>query len=87
MVSIVFLGFSIITLAILYGVSFMLIPIILGSYFTSIDPNLIHSNSDWLTMYQTNEDTTQYLVPLIPTFAIFVLVIKVILTASARGRE
>ena len=87
MVSIVFLGFSLITLAILYGVSFMLTPMILGSVFTNMNAELVISNADWLSMYQTNEDTAQYLVPLIPTFAIFVLVIKVILVASAHGRE
>ena len=87
MVSIVFLGFSLITLAILYGVSFMLTPMILGSVFTNMNAELVISNADWLSMYQTNEDTAQYLVPLIPTFAIFVLVIKVILVASAHGRD
>lgn len=85
--SIVYLGFSVITFAIIYGIAFMLMPTILGSYFTSIDPNLIHSNADWLAMYQTHEETAKYLVPLIPTLGIFILVLKVIMTAAARGRE
>lgn len=87
MSSIVYLGFSVITFCIIYGIAFMLMPTILGSYFTAIDPNLVHSNQDWLDMYQTHEDTAKYLVPLIPTFGIFILVIKIVMTAAARGRE
>ena len=87
MSSIVYLGFSIITFGIIYGISFVLMPTILGTYFTAIDPNLIHSNADWLAMYETHEETAKYLVPLIPTFGIFILVIKIVMTAAARGRE
>ena len=87
MSGIINLGFSIIIFAISYGLAFIFMPIIIGSFFTSVDPTMIHSNSSWLTMYQTNEDTVRYLVPLVPSFAIMIFVLKVIMTASARGAE
>ncbi len=41
----------------------------------------------WGTIYEANEDTVQYLVPLMPTMGIVIIVIKVLMTASARGRD
>ena len=44
-------------------------------------------DADWLALYEQNEDTVQYLVPIIPSLGIIIIVIKVLMTASARGRD
>ena len=44
-------------------------------------------NESWQQTYDDTKATTQYLVPLIPTIGIFILVIKVFMVASARGRD
>ena len=81
------LGFSIIVFGITYGVAFLLMPILIGAFFSSVNPTAIHSNSEWLGMYNTHVDTLQYLIPLVPSFALFIFVLKVMMNASARGRE
>ena len=87
MSSIVFLGLSVITMGITYGLAFWFMPIIFGSVFSNIIPTQITDNSTWLNMYQTNHDLVKYLTPLIPTFAIFIFVLKIMLSASARGSD
>lgn len=73
-------------------------PMIFGAFFTVadnsglLDPQIcINSPTsvqcEWNTIYETNEDTVQYLVPLMPTMGIVIIVIKVLMTASARGRD
>jgi len=87
MSSIVFFGLSAITFVIMYGVAFLLMPMVTGAFFSSIDPNSITSNSAWLAMYSQNEDTVKYLVPLMPSFEILIIVIKILMVSSASGRE
>jgi putative exporter of polyketide antibiotics len=68
---------------------FTIAPMILGSVFTVMEANLTNGNmtQEWIDMYNQTKETTQYLVPLIPTIGIFILVIKVLMVASARGRD
>tara|TARA_B110000285_G_C14486320_1_gene321982 strand:- start:74 stop:283 length:210 start_codon:yes stop_codon:yes gene_type:complete len=68
---------------------FTIAPMILGSVFTVMEMNLTNGNmtQEWIDMYNQTKETTQYLVPLIPTIGIFILVIKVLMVASARGRD
>jgi putative exporter of polyketide antibiotics len=89
MSSLIFLGFSVILFIISYGVMFTIAPMILGSVFTVMEVNLTNGNmtQEWIDMYNQTKETTQYLVPLIPTIGIFILVIKVLMVASARGRD
>ncbi len=89
MSSLIFLGFSVILFIISYGVMFTIAPMILGSVFTVMEANLTNGNmtQEWIDMYNQTKETTQYLVPLIPTIGIFILVIKVLMVASARGRD
>jgi hypothetical protein len=87
MTSIVFLGISVITMAISYGISFWLMPIIFGLVFGNITPGIVTNNESWLVMYFTVEDLVKYLTPLIPTFAIVIFVIKVMLNSAAIGRD
>jgi hypothetical protein len=89
MSSLVYLGLSLILFIITYGLAFLLMPMIFGEFFTMMDNTGItdNINSEWLALYEQNEDTVQYLVPLMPTFGIIIIVIKVLMTASARGRD
>ena len=89
MSSLIFLGFSVILFIISYGIMFTIAPMILGSVFTVMEGNLSNGSmtQEWIDMYNQTKETTQYLVPLIPTIGIFILVIKVLMVASARGRD
>jgi hypothetical protein len=68
---------------------FTIAPMILGSVFTVMEGNLTNGSmtQEWIDMYNQTKETTQYLVPLIPAIGIFILVIKVLMVASARGRD
>ena len=70
-----------------YGIMFTIAPRILGAVWTVMEDNTGGMDSDWLAVYKDTKSTTQYLVPLIPTIGIFILVIKVLMNASARGRD
>ena len=87
MSSLVYLGLSLILFVISFGVAFILMPIIFGSFFTMMDDNNFAINEEWLAIYEQNKVTVQYLVPLMPSMGIVIIVIKVLMTASARGRD
>ena len=89
MSSLIFLGFSVILFIISYGIMFTIAPMILGAVYSVVETNMTDGNmtQDWINVYNNTKETTQYLVPLIPTIGIFILVIKVLMVASARGRD
>lgn len=87
MSSIVFLGISVITMGISYGLSFWFMPIIFGNVFGNIVPTQVTDNSSWVGMYLNVENLVRYLTPLIPTLAITVFVIKIMLSSAARGSD
>ena len=68
---------------------FTIAPMILGSVWTVMEVGLTNGSmsQEWIDVYNNTKETTQYLVPLIPTIGIFILVIKVLMVASARGRD
>jgi len=69
-----------------YGIAFTITPMILGSFYSAAN-NLDIADPTWQIVYDDTEAVTQYLVPLIPTIGIFILVIKVLMVASVRGRD
>jgi hypothetical protein len=81
--SLLFLGFSVIAFIITYGIMFMLAPIILGSFF-SINVDM---NESWAATRDEVQTVVQWLIPLIPTVGIMILVLKVLMVASVRGRD
>lgn len=87
MSSLVYLGLSLILFVITFGVSFILMPMIFGAFFTMMDTNNFEISADWLAIYEQNKVTVQYLVPLMPSLGIVIIVIKVLMTAAARGRD
>lgn len=67
---------------------FTIAPMILGSVYSVVESSFgDNMSSDWIQVYNNTKDTTQYLIPLIPSIGIFILVIKVLMVASARGRD
>jgi len=84
--SLVFLGFSIIAFVISYGLMFTLVPTVLGSFFSATQ-NVTISDPTWRATQTKTIDTLQFLIPLVPAMGIFVLVLKVLMVASVRGRD
>lgn len=84
--SLVFLAFSVIMFIIVYGIMFLIVPTILGRFFTVLDAVPIGDQS-WQAIYTQNENSAKFLVPLIPTIGLFILVIKVLMTASVKGQD
>ena len=64
---------------------FTIAPMIMGPVFDIADAGMIPA--DWQAVYDQNEETAKFLVNLIPTMGVFVLVIKVLMVASVRGRD
>ena len=89
MPSLIHFGFSVIAFVIAYGLTFTIAPMILGSVYSVVETNMTEGSmtQEWIDVYNNTKETTQYLVPLIPTIGIFILVIKVLMVASARGRD
>ncbi len=86
MSSLVFLAFSVILFIIVYGIMFLLVPQILGQFFSVLDAMPI-ANAGWQQIYNQNEATAKFVVPLIPTIGLFILIIKVLMTASVKGAD
>lgn len=86
MSSLLFLGFSVIMFIIAYGIMFTIAPMILGQVWSVMDGIPIE-DPGWAATYEETEETTRWLIPLIPTIGIFILIIKVFMVASARGRD
>jgi len=87
MSSLVYLGLSLILFVITYGIAFTIMPMIFGSFFSLMDTGGMTINAEWSEIYEKNEATVKYLVPLMPTLGIVIIVIKVLMTAAARGRD
>ena len=88
MSSLVFLGFSIIMFLISYGIMFTLVPMVLGQIWTAMDEtNMPIPNAEWQQTYNDTQTQLQYIVPLVPTIGLMILIIKVMMVASVRGRD
>ena len=88
MSSMVVLGFSIIMFLISYGLMFTLVPMVLGTIWTTMnEENMPIPDPDWQATYNSTQTQLQYIIPLVPTIGIMIIVIKVIMVASIRGRD
>ncbi len=70
-----------------YGIMFLLTPMILGQFFAVMDNMEPIQSVEWQAIYDLNEETAKFIVPLIPTLGIFIFIIKVLMVASVRGRD
>ena len=82
--SLVYLGFSLIAFIIAYGIGWLLVPDVLGQFYASLP---VIPNPSWAATLTHNENVIQWLIPLSASMGIFILVIKVLMTASNRGRD
>lgn len=86
--SLVFLGFSVVMFLISYGLMFTLAPMVLGTVWTAMNStNMPIPDPTWQATYDSTQVTLQYIIPLIPTIGIMLVVIKVLMIASVRGRD
>ena len=83
--SLVYLGFSIVVFIISYALLFTLVPAILGAFWQIADT--VEMSESWRETNTEVEETTQYLIPLMPAMGIMLLVLKVLMAASTRGRD
>ena len=87
--SLIFLAMSVVMFIIVFGILFQITPAILGAFYT-VTGNVIvdmEINSEWVAIYNEIDALSQYLVPLVMALGIVLLVIKVLMVASARGNE
>lgn len=89
MSSLVFLGLSLLAFIISFGLVWILVPMVLGSFFTAISQtNLVTGlTTSWQTTYNTTQTQVQWLIPLSVQLGIFILVLKVLMVASNRGQD
>jgi hypothetical protein len=86
--SLVVLGFSISIFLISYGLMFTLVPMVLGQIWTAMDEtNMPIPNQDWQDTYNDTQGTLQYIIPLVPSIGIVLIVIKVLMVSTIRGRD
>ena len=86
MSSLVFLGFSVIAFLISFGVVFMLAPIVLGAFFDVMHDNR-PADATWAATADDVEAQAQWLIPVMMMLGMFIFIIKVLMTASGRGRD
>ena len=84
--SLIFLGFSVIAFVLTYGLLFMLVPTVLGVFFSAANQMQI-ADAGWAATRASTQATLQWLIPLVPAIGMFILVIKVMMVASVRGRD
>lgn len=86
MSSLIFLGFSVVAFLISFGVVFMLAPIVLGQFFEVLD-SMEELCCGWETTKDEIQAQAQWLLPLMMVLGMFILVLKVLMVASVRGRD
>lgn len=84
-----FLGLSLLAFIISFGLVWIIVPMVLGSFFTAIsNTNLVTGlSTSWQLTYNKTETQVQWLIPLSIQLGIFILVLKVLMVASNRGSD
>ena len=86
MSSLIFLGFSTITFILSYGIMWLLVPMILGSFFSVVN-DLPIKDPNWKAVYDENEELVRFLIPLSAAIGVFILVLKVLMVSASTGRD
>lgn len=89
MAALVYLGLSLLAFVISFGLAWIIVPMVLGSFFTAIsNTNLITGlSTSWQVTYNTTQSNVQWLIPLSVQLGIFILVLKVLMAATNRGGD
>lgn len=70
---------------IIFGLMFTLLPMILGAFFNVL-PSM-HMSSDWMALNTTVQNTIKFLVQLMPSMGVAIIVFKVLMVSTVRGRD
>lgn len=84
-----FLGLSLLAFIISFGLVWILVPMVLGTFFTVLSSStlLTSLSASWQATYNNTQTQVQWLIPLSVQLGIFILVLKVLLVASNRGAD
>ena len=69
-----------------YGIMYLIMPMVLGQFFTVLG-NMTIADASWQAIYYQNEAIVKFIVPLAPTVGLFIFIIKVLMVASVQGRD
>lgn len=86
MSSLIYLAFSLVTFIITFGIMFYLLPMILGVFFSASDQVGI-TDLEWLETNEQMQTQLQWLIPLTMAMGMFIFVMRVLMAATARGRD
>jgi len=86
MSSLFFLGISLITFIITYGIGFLILSSVLGISFSTFSSIPI-TDPKWAAQYSRTQVELQFLIPLAASLGIVLLVLKLLMTAGVRGRD
>ena len=78
------MGFSVLAFIISYGIVFLIAGAVLGPFFSMELPTM---DSDWQEMNDTLENQVRWLLPVAMMVGVFMLILKVLMVASVRGRD
>ena len=82
--SMVYLGFSLIIFVVTFGILFYLMPMILGAFFSALPPPM---TATWQAVNTRTQTIIQWLIPLTASLGIFIMTVKVMMSATTRGGE
>ena len=88
MSSLIYLGLSVLAFIITYGIVFLVAGAVLGETFSILDTIKGQITvTEWLNSYNRLEIEMQFLLPLAAGLGMFMLVLKVLMSSSVRGRD
>ena len=85
MSSMLFLGLSVVAFIVIFGFLYLLMPIIFGTIYDTMDG--ISLSPAWTSIYEENKTLMEFLLPLMMALSIFILIIKVLMNATALGHD
>lgn len=86
MASLIYLGLSVIAFIISYGIAFLVMASVLGVSFSTFAQIPI-TDPKWAAQFTRVNVELQFLVPLAAGLGMFMLVLKVLMSSSVRGRD
>lgn len=89
MSSLVFLGLSTLAFLISFGLVWILVPMVLGTFFTAVTNSglVTGMTASWQATYNSTQTTVQWIIPLSATVGLFIFILKVLMVASVRGSD
>lgn len=87
--SLLFLGIGIVLFIVVFGVMIVMSAAILGAVFATLDSVMGNYTMDpfWTQTYAEIRETSGMLVLMIMSLGVVILILKIIMVASARGRD